>query len=255
MSVRINPRSRLLTAFLLAAIVVVAAAGCAPRSRDLQPGLYRAVIEMPGGEVPFGLDVVREKDGVALYLVNGKERLRVPGVKAVRGEINAQLPGTGNLLEARISGDRLKGEITLARMSSGASGMSTVSGGKKVLAFSATRGRGWRFVEEPRTDNADFSGRWSFTFTDDAGRKVPGVAEFKQSFHTVAGTMRTAAWEQQPLAGDANDEELKLSLFDGQRAVLYKGKLNEQGQLVGECWSTAADHAHYTATRNPDATL
>jgi hypothetical protein len=24
---------------------------------------------------------------------------------------------------------------------------------------------------------------------------------------------------------------------------------------VGECWSTASGHAHYIATRNPDATL
>ena len=67
--------------------------------------------------------------------------------------------------------------------------------------------------------------------------------------------MRTAGWEQRPLAGDANDEELKLSLFDGRQAVLYRGKLNDRGQLVGECWSTATGHLRYTATLNPDATL
>jgi len=243
MRLRSNSPSRFLaTSTLLAALVVVA--GCEPRSRDLQPGLYRAVVELPGGEAPFGLDVVRGKSGFVLYLVNGKDRVEVPAAKAVPGKLTAQLPGTGNLLEARISGDELEGEVTLGG-----------AGGKAVLAFSARRGQGWRFVEEPTTDNADFAGRWSVTLTDDAGRKIPGVAEFSQSFHTVGGAVRTAGWAQEKLAGDANDEELDLSLFDGQQAVLYRGKLNERGQLVGECWSTTTGHARYTAIRNPDATL
>jgi len=244
MSIRSIPPLRLLATLVLLPTLAVTA-GCGPKSRDLQPGLYRAVVELPGGEVPFGLDVVRETTGIALYLVNGKDRVRVPAAKAVPGELTADLPGTGNLLEAHISGDELEGEVTLAG----------TDGDRKVLAFSATRGQDWRFVEEPRSDNADFSGRWAFTLSDDAGRKVPGVAEFTQSFHSVAGSIRTAALEQQPLAGDADDEKLSLSLFDGQQAVLYRGKLNERGELVGECWSTASGHARYTAILNPDATL
>jgi hypothetical protein len=225
-------------------LVLVVAAGCEPKSRELEPGLYRAVIELPGGDVPFGLDVVREKAGVALYLVNGRDRVRVPAAKAITGELTAELPGVGNGLRASISGDELEGEVTLAG----------TAGEKSTLDFSAVRGQGWRFVEQPRSDNADFSGRWAVAMTDDSGRKSPGVAEFTQSFHVVAGTVRTAAW-QQPLAGDANDEELELSLFDGRQAVLCRGKLNERGELAGECWSTTSGHARYTATRNPDATL
>jgi hypothetical protein len=67
--------------------------------------------------------------------------------------------------------------------------------------------------------------------------------------------MRTAGWQQQSLAGDANDEQLELSLFDGRQAILYRGKLNDRGELEGECWSTATGHLRYTATLNPDATL
>lgn len=227
---------------LLAALAVVT--GCGPKSRELQPGLYRAAVELPGGEVPFGLDVVADKAGIALYLVNGGERVRVLTVKAVPGQLTADLPGTGNILTAEISGDDLEGEVTLVG----------AGGGKLVLPFSATRGQDWRFVEEPRSDNADFSGRWSVEFTDDAGNRVPGVAELSQSFHVVSGPVRTAD-HVQPLVGDADDEELSLSLFDGQQAALYKGRLDERGALVGECWSTATGHARYTATRNPDATL
>lgn len=245
MLVRISaiPSPRLLVVpALLAALSVTA--GCAPESRDIQPGLYRAVVELPGGTVPFGIDVAAEKTGIALYLVNGEDRVRAPSVQAVPGVLTAALPGTGNVLKAGISGDELDGQITLV----------DASGGKSVLPFSAKRGQDWRFVEEPRNDNADFSGRWSIEFNDDAGTKVPGVAEFAQSFHVVTGAVRTADGEQ-PLAGDADDEELSLSFFDGQQVVLYKGKLDEHGELVGERWSTATGHARYTAIRNPDATL
>jgi hypothetical protein len=227
---------------LLATLAV--AAGCAPESRDLQPGLYRAVVELPGGTVPFGIDVAAGETGIALYLVNGEDRVRATSVKAIPGVLTAALPGTGNSLKAGISGDKLDGEVTLV----------DASGGKSVLPFSATRGQDWRFVEEPRTDNADFSGRWSIEFTDDAGDKVAGVAEFAQSFHVVTGSVRTVDREQS-LVGDADDEELRLSLFDGQQVVLYKGKLDERGELVGERWGTATGHAHYTAIRNPDAAL
>ena len=46
----------------LAVLLAVAglAGGCESRSRELQPGSYRAVIELPGGELPFGLEVARE---------------------------------------------------------------------------------------------------------------------------------------------------------------------------------------------------
>jgi len=237
------PSRRLLVVpALLVALAVTA--GCAPKSRDLQPGLYRAVVELPGGTVPFGIDVAAEKTGIALYLVNGEDRVRAPSVQAVPGVLTAALPGAGNVLKAGISGDELDGQITLV----------DADGGKSVLPFSAKRGQDWRFVEEPRSDNADFSGRWSIEFTDDAGEKIAGVAEFVQSFHVVTGSVRTADRELS-LVGDADDEELRLSLFDGEQVVLYKGKLDERGDLVGERWGTAAGHARYTAIRNPDATL
>ena len=238
-----TPSPRLLVVpALLAALAV--AAGCAPKSRDLQPGLYHAVVELPGGTVPFGIDVATEKTGIALYLVNGEGRVRASSVKAVPGVLTAALPGKGNILKAGISGDELNGEITLV----------DADGGKSVLPLSAVRGQDWRFVEEPRSDNADFSGRWSIEFTDDAGERIAGVAEFAQSFHVVTGSVRTADRELS-LVGDADDEELRLSLFDGQQVVLYKGRLDERGDLVGERWGTATGHARYTAIRNPDATL
>jgi hypothetical protein len=68
----------------LVALAVVA--GCESRSRELQPGSYRAVLELPGGELPFGLDIAREESGFVLTLVNGEERVRVTEVTVSEGD-------------------------------------------------------------------------------------------------------------------------------------------------------------------------
>ncbi len=240
------PTARRGALLVLLAALSVAAAGCSPRSRELQPGSYRAVLELPGGnELPFGLDVAREEHGLVLYLVNGKERLRVPEASVREGRLTARLPGGANALSARISGGDLDGEVTLI----------AADGRQQVLPMQATLGQAWRFVEEPPTDNADFAGRWSVTFTTEGGAKRPGVAELTQSFASVSGTIRTRAGEQRFLAGDAQDEELRLSQFDGTEAHLYVGRLNERGALVGEHWSGGSGHERFVALRNPDAVL
>jgi hypothetical protein len=229
---------------LLGAVVVVSA-GCRPRSHDLEPGSYRAVIGLPGGELPFGLDVALEQSGFVLYLVNGKERVRVPDVVSDAGRLTARMPGQETTLTATISGGELEGEVT--RFSK--------AGERQVLPFKAKLGQTWRFFETPSTDNADFAGRWSVTFTDDHGQTRPGVAEFSQKFETVTGTVVTSLGKVPYLAGEARGDELFLSRFDGGETHLYRGKLNDRGELAGEHWSGTSLHERFVALRNPDAVL
>jgi thiol-disulfide isomerase/thioredoxin len=239
------PAARLIATFALLLALAVTAAGCGPRSRELQPGSYRAELEVPGGELPFALDVAREEQGFVLYLINGKERVRVAEVTIAAGRLKARMPGYENTLTARISGDELEGEVTLLR----------TGGQKQVLPFRAELGPAWRFFEEPLTDNADFAGRWSVTFTDDDGKQSPGVGEFVQSFGTVTGTVLTPAGDYRFLAGDVRGDELYLSRFDGAQAHLYRAKLDARGKLVGEHWSGKFGHERFVAVRNPDAAL
>ena len=239
------PGARFVVGLLLLAALALAVAGCGSRNRDLQPGSYRAVLELPGGELPFGLDVAREESGLVLYLVNGKERVRVPEVVVEPGKFTARMPGYQNTLTAKIAGDELEGEATLVRP----------GGETQSLPFKAELGKAWRFNEQQLTDNADFAGRWSVTFTDDKGKTSPGVAEFAQSFGAVTGTVLTPTGDHRFLAGEARGDELMLSRFDGAQAHLYRAKLNERGELVGEHWSGKFGHDRFVAVRNPDAEL
>src|SRR5512139_1832653 len=230
---------------LLAALLVLA--GCSKQaSRDLQPGIYRATVELPGGKpVPFGLDVAQEEEGKVLYVVNGAERIRLDGLRIAAGTFEARFPGYETVLQARVTGDDLNGEVLLPH----------ANGKVLKLPFKAKLGEGWRFFAEALPNNADFAGRWSVTFTDETRRRVPGVAQFDQSFERVSGTVQLPDADPRYLAGEAHDEELKLSRFDGGAVVLYEAKLDAQGQLVGTMWTDRVGSRRFVAKRDPDATI
>jgi len=229
---------------MLPAIAVLTAA-CGSPSRDLEPGTYRAVLELPGGELPFGLDVAQEEGGTVLYLVNGEERVRVTEVTVADGRLTATMPGYENRLTAEIRDGKLTGEVSLLR----------AGGERQVLPLRAEAGRAWRFFEQPSTDNADVGGRWAVAFTSAEGKQSPGVAEFAQSFEHVTGTILTPTGDHRFLAGEVKGDELFLSRFDGASAFLYKARVAEDGALIGDFWSGTTSHQAFHAERNPDAVL
>jgi hypothetical protein len=213
-------------------------------SRDLQPGSYRAVLEIPGGtEVPFGLDVAKEENGPVLYLLNGPERVRMTEVSTEPGRLSARMPGYETTLEASIDGGDLEGTVRIVH-----------EGGRTLeFPFHAKLGETWRFDEKPLSDNADLAGRWQVEFSGKSGQHARGVAEFEQQFGQVTGTVILPTGDQRYLAGDVHDETLQLSRFDGGAVVLYEGKLDEDGRLVGEAWTDREGRQRFVATRNPDA--
>ncbi|HXW09762.1 MAG TPA: TlpA disulfide reductase family protein [Steroidobacteraceae bacterium] len=231
-------------AFALVVAGLGVAACSKPASKDLQPGSYRAVLELPGGKaLPFGLDVAREENGPVLYLINGTERVRVTEVSTEPGTLGARMPGYETTLEATVEGGELAGTVRLVHD----------RGRVLELPFEAKLGETWRFHAEPLSDNADVAGRWQMVFTDESGRRVRGVAELQQQFEQVTGTVILPTGDQRFLAGDVRDETLQLSRFDGGAAVLYEAKLDTKGNLVGETWSDRGGRQRFVATRDPDA--
>jgi hypothetical protein len=243
MMIRTHARcARLLAALAVLATVATLVTACGSFSRDLEPGTYRAVIELAGGELPFGLDVAKEENGVVLYLVNGEDRVRVTEVTAADGHLTATLPGDGNTLTAEIRGGKLTGEVSLPG----------VGGERQVLPLRADSGETWRFFEEPSTDNADVAGRWAVIFTGDRGEQSQGIAQFTQSFERVTGTIVASTGDAGLLAGEVRGDELFLSRFDGSSAHLYRAKVDAEGRLVGEHWSVGNVHQSFRAEREPE---
>ena len=208
-------------------------------------GTYRAVLETPGGDLPFGLALVREGSQVVGYLLNGEERLPLREVKISGSHLEIRMPGYENVLSADATGNTLKGEVFLVKL-----------GGKNQhVPLHATLGEQYRFFEKPAKNPAHLSGRWAANFTEDSGAVEVAVGEFKQSRDLVSGTFLTPSGDHRYLAGQVRGDELYLSTFDGAHVFLYKARMAPDGTLAGDFWSGLKSHEKWTAKRDPAAKL
>lgn len=231
-------------AFALAACGLGACHRTAPADA-VKMGTYRAVLTLPGGDLPFGLDLEAKGAATVGYLVNGKERVELDEVTVAGGHLEIRMPGYENRLVADAKGDGLQGEVVLVKL-----------GGKEQhIPLRAELGETFRFFGSPAADNADVSGRWSATFTGDDGKPEALVGEFTQAHDVVTGTFLTETGDHRFLAGQVKGDELYLSTFDGAHAFLYRAKLAAGGGLEGDYWSGTAYHEHWTAKRDPNAAL
>lgn len=215
-----------------------------PAAGPVRLGLYRATLEVPGGDLPFGLEIARENEKYVAYLINGTERVRVPEVTVEDGRIEMRMPGFENVLRAKIDDDELDGDLTLVKLDK-----------EQVIDFEAKYGLKYRFFDEPSTDNADIAGRWAVVFTDQDNKKYNAVGEFRQSHDEVTGTFLTPAGDHRFLAGNVQNNEISLSAFDGAHVYLYKGKVNVKGEIEGTFWSGLKSKEKFVAKRDENATL
>ncbi|HEY4368514.1 MAG TPA: TlpA disulfide reductase family protein [Steroidobacteraceae bacterium] len=221
------------------------AMGCSSRVQQPVTGSYRATLTLPGGELPFGLEISREGDRYVMFLANGSERTRVPNVKVVDGELQAVFPGYENSMRAALRKNALEGSVTIMK----------AGGVEQVIPFHATLGATHRFFDHAATDNADVAGRWSVSFTDDDGTASQAVAVFEQKHDRVTGTVMTPTGDHRYLEGQIGGDELLLSTFAGGLPYLYRMQVSPAGELAGEYWQGLKSHEKLVAKRDAAAAL
>jgi peroxiredoxin len=208
-------------------------------------GTYRATLTLPGGELPFGLELAREASGPVAYLINGNERLKVTEVTVQGSHLEIKMPGYENRLTADAHGQQLQGEVFLDKL----------NGKNQNIPLHAELGQPYRFFPQASGGSPDLSGRWAVTFLEDGAKPEAAVGEFSQAADVVTGTILTDTGDHRFLAGQVHDGELYLSTFDGAHVFLYKAKLGPDGGLDGDFWSGAAYHERFTARKDAGAAL
>jgi thiol-disulfide isomerase/thioredoxin len=209
-------------------------------------GHYRVILTLPGGELPFGLELRREGAATVAYLLNAQERLRCSDVSIKGSHVEIQMQGFLNRIIADASDGSLKGE--LERIRPGAE--------LQHIPLSAHLGDRYRFFPAPTAKNATVAGRWAVVFVDAGdGSKEKGVGEFAQSGDHVTGTFLAETGDHRYLEGQVRGDELFLSVFDGSHVFLYHAKLTSAGILQGDWWSGLTGHESWTGIRDEHAAL
>jgi thiol-disulfide isomerase/thioredoxin len=221
------------------------AVGAPAADGGVKMGTYRVVLQTPGGELPFGLELALKDSKPVGYLINGEERLLLSDVKISGPHLEIAMPGYMNVLKADASGNELRGELFLVKPDEK----------NQHVPLHATLGENYRFFATPASDNADVSGRWAVKFIDDSGTPEPALGEFSQSHDVISGTILTTTGDHRYLAGQVKGDELYLSTFDGAHVFLYKAKIAADGSLDGDWWSGLAYHEKWTGKRDAAAQL
>lgn len=230
-------------------LLVATLAACGWSSDEAEPGIYRAVIEAPEGEIPFGLELgapttASDSQTPSLFLLDGNKRIAFDGVARVEKTLEARLPGGKGTLNFTARGANLSGYVRLPNR----------AGSTDEFAFTAESGPAYRFFRESATDNVDIAGRWSASFVSATG-KMEWVIVLTQSHDQIEGTFRGPGGMEQAVTGQVQGDDVRLSSFDGHTARLFTATVNDDGDLEGDAWSSLAGSAHWIATRNPDAEI
>ena len=127
--------------------------------------MYRAVLRLPGGDAPFGLEVAQEQQQYVLYLINGAERTRVSNVQS-GGRRAAR--GVSRLREfaARDDASQQPRRQRHAHQGRRQGTGDPVHGDARRNVSLLPRSR--------PTDNADVGGTWDATFTNEKGETSQG---------------------------------------------------------------------------------
>jgi thiol-disulfide isomerase/thioredoxin len=228
------------------------AVGCARGPERLPAGTWRATLELPGGPLPFGLEVGdapgREGAHPPVFILNGSDRIEVDEVTVDGAAVRILMPGFKNRIDATLAGDELRGTLTMVK-----------AGAKEQqIPFAAKRGAAWRFTPPGSAavpPAGEVGGRWAVTFVDADGKSTPAVGEFRQQGAEVSGTFLTPTGDHRHLAGELRNRRLRLSKFDGGHAFLYDATLAEDGTLSGTYWSGLAWTETFTGRRDDAANL
>ena len=238
---------------LMIAVFILPAQTSPAHATESQPqqGLWRAWLDSPGGELPFGLELGLEGERWHGSVVNGEEHLQIPQVSVSGRAIVLGFDHYDSRIEAKLdhTGTRMDGTWTMRR-----------PGDKKTeMHFHARFGTDYRFkphnsFEKEARIPPVVSGRWAVRFSKS---DEPAIAIFEsdQDTQTVRGTFMTTTGDYRYLAGAVIDSRLKLSCFDGAHAFLFHASVLSDSIFGGNFWSRDSWHETWTARRDPQAKL
>jgi thiol-disulfide isomerase/thioredoxin len=185
--------------------VMLSLAGSAPSPA----GPWRAVLDLDGGTLGFGLDIEGGAGSLRGRLCNGRECQPLSRV-SLRGDTLAlEIADYAATITARLTGDSLTGTYR-----------NVGNRGPRIIGFRAARGR-WPVTRAP----AALVGRWDASLFSDFGTS-PRVFEFRNGPQGLEGTMISNTGDYGHFAGEVKGDSFALAHFDGSFVYLLTGALH-----------------------------
>lgn len=177
----------------------------------LETGRFRGVLKVSNEHnLPFLFDV---KNDSLIYIYNANETIKVTEISKRKDSVIIKAPVFEGYLIAKIDGEKLNGKYVNESM-------------RRSIPFVAFKDS-TRFTAK-KAAKFNVAGNWETTFTAvDTNESYISKGVFKQTNNIVTGTFRTITGDYRFLEGIVDGDSLKLSTYDGARALLFLAKVTD----------------------------
>jgi len=210
----------------------------------LNPGKWHAsLLRTDGRHIPVQFEVKEESKKLAIYIVNGTERLKTEPILIVKDSAIIKMPVFESYFKVKfITKDSINGFW--------------IRGAENkdiILPFAASAKLKPSANLSAKTA-ANIAGKWAIEFTRANQSTRPAIGQFIQNENSVSGSILTPAGDYRYLNGTVSGGSFTLSTFDGIHAMLFEAKI-EGDTIKGSLLSGASGKESWIATRNEQAAL
>ncbi len=209
----------------------------------LKEGKWIGELSVMDNEIlPFNFTVSKlGSNDYHVKIINGDEIIEVDEVQVINDSIIIRTPVFEGFIEGKFNSNTIKGEFIKESLN-------------RVVPFTAKHGVTERF-EETEPSSINVSGNWEVVFNpEDEAERYIAKGIFEQTGEKVKGTFRTTTGDYRYLEGVVDLDTLKLSVFDGAHAFLFKAKVTDS-TLNGAFYSGNHSKELFIGKRNENYTL
>lgn len=207
--------------------------------------LYKGtLLREDGNDIVFNFELHKSIKQPVIYIVNGKERIKVDSVRITNDSVFIKMPLFESYFKAAINKNIWTGVW-----------FKETSKGIQQMPFNA-RLTTTRFPLSNGAATISITGRWEADFASDSGKAINAVAEFKQQGNTLSGSFLTTTGDYRYLSGIVTGKQLKLSTFDGSHAFLFTANITGKNKIInGKFYSGKTFVDQWTAEKKSSAVV
>lgn len=231
---------RLIFTLLLATLFFACQTSDDPTDKVTQPapGSWRAVLELPGAELPFQMIINYTEGSPLVAILNADDTLVVKEAMVTGDTFTLHLPVYHASIKARYSDSTLDGAFH-----------NYYRGADYRIPFRARHGEGYRFFPDADAGKNSVAGRWEVRFNpDDPEKATQAIGVFRQKGARVTGTFLQSSGDLRYMEGQVHRDSFYLSTFDGGFVLLYHAALGDT--MRGNYWSGNHSTGTWKAWRN-----
>ena len=186
--------------------------------------------------IPFNFEY--QKTGITIY--NAEESVFLSINNTFKDSLRLQSPFFEDYINFKKNGDSINGNLFNQSLS-------------RKIPFYAVPGLD-RFENKFLSENIDINGEWRIIFNFSKSNSYEGELIVNQSNSDIFSTIRTETGDYGYMQGKMNYNELSISNFNGSRAYLIKGKLNND-TIWGDFYRGNYGYSDFIAFKDDDFKL